>query len=225
MIAYLIIKNYSERVPEKNFRELGGKPLFRWILDTLQEVVELERIVINTDARDRLATLGLVESERLVLRDRREDLRENDITANTLIAADLDEIEGEEWLMTHVTNPFLSAETIRSGIARYRERVDDGSADSLFSVNRVSRRLYGADGDAINHDPKKLIPTQDLPPVYEENSCLYIFSKASFRATGARIGLKPLLFEMPRLESLDIDDMEDWRLAEMMTIARKGNNR
>ena len=225
MIAYLIIKKYSERVPGKNFRELGEKPLFRWILDTLQEVDELERIVINTDARERLASLGLVESERLVLRDRQEDLLGNDVTANTLIAADLNEIEGEEWLMTHVTNPFLSAATIRGGIARYRECVDDGSADSLFSVNHVNRRLYGADGDAINHDPKKLMPTQDLPPVYEENSCLYIFSKASFRATDTRIGLKPHLFETPQLESLDIDEIEDWRLAEMMSTARTVNNR
>ena len=47
MIAYLIIKNHSERVPEKNFRELGGTPLFRWILETLQEVVEFERIELE----------------------------------------------------------------------------------------------------------------------------------------------------------------------------------
>lgn len=220
MIAYLIIKKYSERVPGKNFRELGDKPLFRWILDTLQDVVELERIVINTDSRDRLATLGLVETERLVLRDRQKHLLGNDVTANTLISADLDEIEGEEWLMTHVTNPFLSADTIRNGIARYRQCVDEGSADSLFSVNHVNRRLYGADGEAINHDPQRLIPTQDLPRVYEENSCLYIFSKTSFRTTDARIGQKPHLFETPRLESLDIDEIEDWRLAEMMTTAR-----
>ncbi len=71
MIAYLIIKKHSERVPEKNFRELGGKPLFRWILDTLQEVVELERIVINTDARDRLAPWRFVATASPCLSRRR----------------------------------------------------------------------------------------------------------------------------------------------------------
>jgi CMP-N-acetylneuraminic acid synthetase len=94
-----------------------------------------------------------------------------------------------------------------------------GAADSLFSVTRHQTRFYRADGAPINHDPDNLVRTQDLEPWFEENSCLYLFSQASFAATGARIGRHPILFEIPRGEAVDIDDAEDWALAEALAGA------
>ena len=88
--------------------------------------------------------------------------------------------------------------------------------DSLFSVNRHQTRFYRADGTPINHDPDNLIPTQDLEPWFEENSCFYLFSKGSFAATRARIGEKPILYETPKLEAIDIDEQEDWDMATRM---------
>ncbi|MGH8587266.1 MAG: acylneuraminate cytidylyltransferase family protein, partial [Gammaproteobacteria bacterium] len=81
-------------------------------------------------------------------------------------------------------------------------------------------RLYRGDGSAVNHDPQNLLRTQDLEPWFEENSCLYLFSAEGFARTGARIGDRPLLFETPRLESVDIDEPDDWRLAELLAASR-----
>jgi CMP-N-acetylneuraminic acid synthetase len=92
--------------------------------------------------------------------------------------------------------------------------------DSLFTVNKFQTRFYRADGSPVNHDPNNLIRTQDLEPWFEENSNLYIFSKASFEATNARIGKRPILFETPRIESADIDDQEGWDIAETMAKAQ-----
>ena len=89
----------------------------------------------------------------------------------------------------------------------------------MFSVNRFQSRFYGPDGRPFNHDPANLRRTQDLEPWFEENSNLYLFTADSFKATRARIGRHPLMFETPRIESLDIDDQEGWDIAE--TIARQ----
>ena len=214
------MKANSQRVKGKNFRRLGDKPLFSWILDTLLSLDAISEVVINTDARHILAENGLTEGDRVRIRDRRADLCGDLVSMNRILADDVAAVEADAYLMTHTTNPMLGANTIRVAMARYAEGVTTGAADSLFSVTRVQTRFYRADGSPVNHDPDNLVQTQDLEPWFEENSNLYLFSRASFAATGARIGRKPILFEMEKTEAIDIDTPEDWTLAEAVARLR-----
>ncbi len=127
-------------------------------------------------------------------------------------------VPADIYLMTHTTNPLISADTVVRALDVYQAGVRERGMDSLFSVNRVQSRFYRSDGSAVNHDPANLVRTQDLEPWFEENSCLYVFSRDSFATTQARIGRRPILFETPRLESLDIDTQDDWNLVE--SVAR-----
>jgi len=113
-------------------------------------------------------------------------------------------------LLVHATCPFLQVDTITRALTLYDQAIAQGTGDSLFGVTRHQTRFYTPDGAALNHDPARLVPTQDLEPTYEENSSLYIFSKDSFEQTGSRIGRRPVLFETPATESLDIDTELDW---------------
>jgi len=213
-IALLPMKAHSARVSGKNFRPFAGKPLFRWILDTLLAVEEIERIVINTDARSILASSGLVDSDRVLIRDRKPELCGDFTSMNLVLADDVAAMDSDVYVMTHTTNPLLGAGTIRAALSDYRAGVADGRYDSLFTVNRFQTRFYRADATPLNHDPNNLIRTQDLEPWFEENSNLYIFDRTSFGASNARIGKHPRLFEMPRIESADIDDEEAWIATE-----------
>ncbi len=214
VVALLPVKQHSERVPGKNFRDLSGRPLIRWMVDNLLGVSAIETIVINTDAPEEVSrSLGGAEG-RILIRERRTEICGDLVSMNLIIEDDLQSVSAATYIMTHATNPFLSSETIQSALDRYRTAVETGESDSLFSVNKHQTRFYRTDASAINHDPAVLIRTQDLEPWFEENSGLYIFSAASFQKTGARIGESPLLFETPRLESVDIDDVEDWMMAE-----------
>lgn len=215
-IALLPMKANSQRVKGKNFRLLHGKPLFRWILDTLLAVDEIDEVVINTDARHILAENGLIESDRVRIRDRKPELCGDTVSMNLILADDIAAVPADTYLMTHTTNPLLKSETIRAALAQYSEGVQSGTADSLFTVNKIQTRFYRADGSAVNHDPDNLIQTQDLEPWYEENSNLFIFSAPSFASTNARIGKAPLLHEMNKMEAADIDTPEDWLLAEAL---------
>ena len=214
IVALLPMKAHSERVSGKNFRELAGKPLFRWVLDTLLSVEEIDLVVINTDARKILEDKGLQEGSRVLVRDRKEELLGDFTSMNLILEDDINAEPADLYLMTHTTNPLLSAATIRHALDRLV--TDEGGSDSLFTVNRFQTRFYRADLSPVNHDPDNLIRTQDLEPWFEENSCLYIFSRESFRKTRARIGEKPMMFEMPRNESIDIDEQEDWDMAEAL---------
>lgn len=213
IVALLPMKANSERVKGKNFKNLAGQPLFRWILNELLATTEINHIVINTDARDLLAEHGLKEDERVTIRDRKADLCGDLVSMNLIIGDDIEEVAADAYVMTHTTNPLISSRTIRTGLHRLLEASE---YDSLFTVNRIQSRFYRADGSPVNHDPTNLIRTQDLEPWYEENSCLYYFTRESFGKSGARIGERPLMMETPPLESIDIDEPHDWELVSAL---------
>jgi CMP-N-acetylneuraminic acid synthetase len=221
LVALLPMKAHSARVTSKNFRMIAGKPLFQWILDTLCEAPEIDKVVINTDARGILADNGLEDGDykgKVAIRDRKPEICGDFVSMNLVIADDVNNAASDYYLMTHTTNPLLSAKTIRKMIGDFLAAEKAGNADSLFTVTRRQTRFYTPEGAPINHDPKKLIRTQDLPPYMEENSVCYLFTAKSFARTDARIGDHPILFETPRLESVDIDEKSDWFMAESLLL-------
>ena len=224
VVALLPMKANSTRVPGKNFKDFCGKPLFKWILDALLAVDEIDQVIINTDAKEILIANGLVESDRVVIRQRKASICGDDVSMNVVLADDVDNIDADIYMMTHTTNPLLSADTIRQALNQYKNELEQESADSLFTVNKIQTRFYTEDCKPINHDPKNLIPTQNLEPWYEENSNLYLFNRKSFVSTNARIGSKPAMMVSPPMECSDIDTPDDWEKAVIMThyMLKKG---
>lgn len=207
------MKANSERVAGKNFKHFLGKPLFKWILDTLLELDQIDQVVINTDARDILEHNGLRTSDRILIRDRKPQICGDMVSMNTIIEDDIASVDADTYLMTHTTNPLLRADTLRRALQAFMQGAESSEADSLFSVNKIQTRFYRQDGSPVNHDPNNLVRTQDLEPWFEENSNLYIFTKDSFSKTHARIGERPIMFENSVFESIDIDTPDDWDFA------------
>jgi CMP-N-acetylneuraminic acid synthetase len=213
VVALLPMKANRERVKGKNFRQFNDKPLFRWILDTLLEVAEIDQVVINTDARQILAENGLTGSQRVMIRDRKPEICDDMVSMNLVLADDVENVDADIYLMTHTTNPLISADTIRRALAAFKSAQTESDADSMFTVDKIQTRFYRADCTPVNHDPDNLVRTQDLEPWFEENSNLYLFTRDSFAKTNARMGDTPMLFESPKFESIDIDTPEDWDFA------------
>lgn len=220
IIALLPMKGHSERVKNKNMRDFGGKPLYHAVLSTLLQCSNIEKVVINTDS-DKIKEDALKNFDRVEIIDRPAEIQGDFVAMNDIIGYDLAHTDGTYYMQTHSTNPLVSAETIDKAIEFFFENL--GTYDSVFSVTRLQTRLYWNDGSAINHNPAELLRTQDLPPVFEENSNFFIFSKESFKNAGnKRIGLKPAMFEQNKLEAVDIDDPEDFELAEILYTKRNG---
>jgi CMP-N-acetylneuraminic acid synthetase len=207
------MKGHSERVPNKNLRDFAGRPLAARILETLTRVREITRICVNTDSA---AISSFVEKEfpGVIVHQRPDDLLGDTVSMNRIIAYDLSRLPGDFFLQTHSTNPLLAPRSIRKAMDAFL----DGRPghDSLFSVTRHQARFYHPDGSPVNHNPGELLRTQDLEPLYEENSCLYLFTRESFARAGARIGRSPAMFPLDPLEAVDIDEETDFLLAELL---------
>ena len=213
LVALVPMRHHSQRVPGKNYRLLAGRPLFQHIVETLLAVPEIGQIVVDTDSAPVMEGLR-AEYPQIRVIDRPEHLRADDVSMNDILLYDTAQIQADFYLQTHSTNPLLKPETvsraIQSLITNYPQY------DSLFSVTRLQTRLYFQDGRAINHDPSILIQTQDLPPVYEENSCLYIFTRENLVKRHHRIGERPLMFEVDADEAWDIDEELDFAITDFL---------
>ncbi len=212
------MRHHSQRVPGKNFRPLAGKPLFQHIIETLLAVPEIELVMVDTDSEPVMEGVRrLYPTVKLIQRP--EHLRADDVPMNEILLHDTAQVNAEFYLQTHSTNPLLKADTISRAIQSLFTHYP--AYDSLFSVTRLQTRLYFQDGRAINHNPLELIQTQDLPPVYEENSCLYIFTRENLARKHHRIGDKPLMFEIDAAEAWDIDEELDFEITDFLMRKRK----
>lgn len=213
LIALVPMRHHSQRVTGKNYRILAGKPLFHHVIEMLLAVPEIREIVVDTDSQPVMDGLRQHFPQVKII-NRPENLRADDVSMNDILIHDTDQVQADFYLQTHSTNPLLKPETVSRAIRSFL--ADYPVHDSLFSVTRLQTRLYDQQGRAINHDPTVLIQTQDLPPVFEENSCLYIFTRDNLIKQHHRIGEKPLLFEISAGEAWDIDEELDFAVADFL---------
>lgn len=216
--AFVPMRHDSERVKGKNYRPLGGRPLFHHIIEALLGCPRITEVVIDTDS-DFIAhnARNAFPQVRIIMRP--EEIRGGDVPMNLVLRHDVSEVPADLYVQTHSTNPLLRSQTITDAIDAYRAAERD--YDSLFTVTPLQTRLYTADGTAVNHDPQILLRTQDLPPLMEENSCLYVFRPETIRDGGRRIGDRPLLFPIAREEAWDIDEEIDWTVVEALYAASR----
>lgn len=211
--ALVPMRHHSQRVPGKNYRLLAEKPLFHHIVETLMSVPEIEAVIVDTDSEPVMEGVRRFFPD-VKLIQRPAHLRADDVPMNDILLYDTEQIQSEFYLQTHSTNPLLKAETVSRAIQAFLLAYP--KYDSLFSVTRLQTRLYFQDGRAINHNPRELIQTQDLPPVYEENSCLYLFTRDNLIEWHHRIGETPLMFEIPADEAWDIDEELDFEICDFL---------
>ena len=215
--ALLPMKGNSERVPNKNTRLLNDKPVCHWILESLIKSKYVDEILINTDSEKIKEVVSNFEKVKLV--DRPDYLLGDSISIQPLIEHDLKFAKNNYILQTHSTNPLLSTNTIDKAIETFYDI--ENKHDALISVTPQQVRFYYKNGRPINHDPNHLIQTQLLEPIYEENSCIYIFSKETNLRVKNRLGSKPYFFEMEHLEAVDIDEWHDFLWAEFLLKQNK----
>lgn len=212
IVALVPIRDQSRRVPDKNVRLFSGKPLYFWILETLSTCGEIGAIYIDTDSERIAAEVSRIfKHVRIIWRP--DHLRSEYTSMNEILLYDVDQVEADYYIQTHCTNPLLRAETISRAFLALK---GSEQHDSLFGVTSLYTRLWWPTGTSINHDPNTLLRTQDLLPIYVENSNLYIFTKQVLQEKHSRIGHRPILFEIAREEAWDIDDMLDFDIAQFL---------
>ncbi len=205
--AIVPIREESQRLPRKNFRDFNGEPLYYWILDTLSSVESVDRVVINTNSEE-IMTEAPAQFD-VEISERPERFYGDDTTQN-IVQYEVDRIETDIYLQTFCTNPLLKPESIEGAVQKFI----DEPCDSLFTVTRHQKRMYTEDLKPVNHDPHDRVPTQELSPVYEDNSNTYLFTEDVVKNTEDRMGKNYAVYEIGPIESLDIDTKSDFEMAE-----------
>jgi len=211
--ALVPMRHHSQRVPGKNYRPLAGKPLYQHIITSLLAVLEISTVVVDTDSEPVMEGLRR-DFPQVVILARPEHLRDDTIPMNEILLYDTSRVQADYYLQTHSTNPLLRPQTISRAVQTFLANYP--AHDSLFSVTRLQTRLYDQHGHALNHDPNILLQTQNLPPVYEENSCIYIFTRKNLKRRRNRLGERPLMFEMDADEAWDIDEELDFAITDFL---------
>lgn len=213
VVAIVPMRHLSERVPGKNYRMFAGEPLYRRILSTLMSCQEVEAVMIDTDS-DTIMKDAARAFPSIVLYRRPDHLRGGMTSMNDVLLNSVAQIDADYYLQTHSTNPLLRSASLSGAIKAFTTQLSEH--DSLFSVTRLQTRLWNSKAEPLNHDPSVLLRTQDLEAVFEENSCIYLFSRASLEKYKNRIGARPMMFEIDKLEAHDIDDEQDFTLTEAL---------
>jgi len=217
IVALVPMRHHSERVPGKNYRLLNGKPLYAHIIETLLNVPEVNKIVVDTDSPVILEGLAQHYPQVGTI-DRPEHLRAGTTPMNEILLHDTALEPADLYLQTHSTNPLLRAETLSAAIQALREHYP--AYDSLFGVTRLQTRLWDQLARPINHNPAILLRTQALPPTYMENSCVYLFTRQTLEQRRNRLGERPYMFEVSAAEAWDIDEELTFQIVDLLLKQR-----
>jgi CMP-N-acetylneuraminic acid synthetase len=213
VVALVPMRHSSERVPGKNYRDFSGKPLFFHVVESLLACKSITSVIIDTDSPV-IIDLTKKHFPGVIIQERPEHLRDGSIPMNDVLLNAINKVPADFYLQTHSTNPLLKPETIESAVSMFLSV--HPMYDSLFTVTRKNVRFWDTLARPINHNQNILLRTQDLPPIYEENSCLYLFTKDILKEKHNRIGNRPFLYEMHEIEAQDIDVELNFKVAEFL---------
>lgn len=207
IVAIMPIKLNNERCPGKNTRLLGDKPLLQYELDSLYATGLCDSINVYCSSEDVIPFLP--SHTRFIRRSPELDLPTANF--NQIFTSFIGEVDADIYVYAHATAPFISEDTIRDCI----EAVKSGEYDSAFCAQKIQTFLW-QNGEPLNFDAANLPRTQDLVPIYQETSGVYVFTKDVFLQYGRRIGSKPYIKCLNLKEAVDIDNPEDFDLAEAL---------
>ena len=209
-VAFVPIRLNSQRVEGKNLRMLGGQPLMTYLLSSLAAAKNIDEVYVYCS--DSTISYYLPEGVKFLKRDERLD-------SNTTLGAEIydaftAEVDADIYILAHATSPFIRTATIEDAVAR----VESGEYDSAFSAERVQTFAWW-EGKPLNYSLEHVPRTQDLEPVYVETSAFFIFQRDVWRTLHRRIGERPYTAVTDRIESMDIDNPDDFLLAEAIVAA------
>lgn len=205
-VAIVPMKLNNKRLPQKNTKSFtNGKPLCHYILSTLLTVRGIDEVYVycsNPSIQE-----FIPEAVRYLQRS--SSLDQDATKMNEVLSCFASEVPADIYVMTHATAPFIKKESIEKGL----EAIKSGEYDSSFAAKRVQDFLW-KDGKPFNYELNNIPRTQDLPPLYEETSGFYIYRDYVIRELNRRIGDNPFIVEVGEIEGVDIDEAEDFMIAD-----------
>lgn len=201
------IKLNNERLPGKNTKLLGDIPLIQYQLKALEESKEFESINVYCSSEE--IKNFLPDGITFVKRPEYLDLPSSNF--NQIFSSFIDEVDADIYVYAHATAPFVSVDTIKDCV----RAVKSGKYDSAFCAVKIQDYLW-YEGKPMNFDATNLPRSQDINPIFRETSGVYVIPKEMYKKYGRRVGEHPYIKEVSFKESVDINNPEDFSLAQAL---------
>ncbi len=210
-VAFVPIRLNSKRVAGKNMKMLGGKPLMCHILETLVKVKNIDEVYVYCSSEDVIPYLpqGVKFKKRSIELDRDETL------GKEIYEAFVNEVDADIYVLAHTTSPFMKVSTVENAL----NKIIEEDYDSAFSAEKIQTFAW-YNGKPLNYSLKEIPRTQTIEPVYVETSAFFMFKRDIWKIHKQRIGFKPYMAEVDKIEGVDIDWPEDFEFAEKIFESR-----
>ena len=221
--VFLPCKKNSTRVKNKNKRKFANVHygLLKIKIDQLLKCKFINKIYLSTDDKKIINFVKKLKNDLIIIHQRVDKKLSTNQTSNQdLIQHASDIIKDGHILWTHVTSPLIDSFSYEKIIKAYKKNLKK-NYDSLMTVTKFNGFIWNQK-EPINYNPKKekWPKTQDTNYLYKVNSAVFISSRENYIKEQNRIGKKPFFYELPRLEGIDIDELEDFYFAEYIFINR-----
>jgi CMP-N-acetylneuraminic acid synthetase len=204
-IAFVPIKLNNTRLPNKNIKSFdNGQPLCSYILQTLLQVRDIDEIYVYCS--NPLIKKYIPNSIKFL--ERNSSLDQDSTKINEVLMAFANDVPADIYLMAHATAPFVKVASINKGLMAVKSK----KYDSAFAAKKLQTFLWKND-NPFNYDLNSIPRTQDIEPFYEETSGFYIYNSDIICTHHRRIGNNPFIVEVSTIESVDIDEQEDFDIA------------
>lgn len=216
VVLFIPIKLNNQRLPGKNIMDLAGRPVCDYLFKTVSEIDEIsEKYVYCSDE-----AIKQYMPDNITFLKRDKSLDDYLVKGLDIIEAFVKDVDADIYVLTHVTQPFTKADSIRNAL----EKVVSGEYDSAFSAVALQDYMW-YQGKPFNYDMTDIVRTQELEPVYMETGAFFIFRKEVFTKLHRRIGENPYIYEIDQFEAVDIDTREDFEFAKAVAAYLSQNNK
>ncbi len=223
--AFLPCRLGSQRVPDKNIRVFAGIEggLLKIKLDQLCNTPKIDNIIVSSNDPRVLEFASKYDYSRIIIDERPDNLGSNTTTTDELIRYVPSLITEGHVLWTHVTSPFLNEDDYAKIIECYFKQLSNGY-DSLMTVLKLQGFIWDNTKPlSYQRNELKWPMTQNIEPLFEVDSGVFLSSINNYKEFADRIGEKPFLYEQDKSKSIDIDWPEDFNLAERLWKNEKIN--
>ncbi len=209
IVAFIPIKLNNQRLPGKNLMRLNDRPMCDYIFETISNISSIDAKYVYCSDESIIPYIEPYKNCGLRFLKRDKYLDGFQIKGLEIIEYFIRDVDADIYVLTHVTQPFTKKESISNALSK----VVSGEYDSAFSAIVLQDYLW-MDGKPLNYDVDNIVRTQDLKPIYMETGAFYIFTKEVFLNYHRRIGLRPYIHVIDKIEAIDIDTIEDYDLAQ-----------
>ncbi|MCG3714308.1 cytidylyltransferase domain-containing protein [Aliarcobacter butzleri] len=212
-IAFIPVRCGSKSISFKNIKDFCGKPLVYWNLQALENSKNIDKIFVATDCKEIKDVVNSFNLKKVEVYNRDEENATDSASTESVMLEFIDKqnfANDDLFFLVQATSPLTQTKNFDEAL----EKLKDEKADSLLTCIRTKRFFWDTTSKSINYDFKNRPRRQDFDGLFMENGAFYINTIENIKKYKNRLSGKIAIYEMEEFTAVEIDEEDDWLIAE-----------